>query len=424
MVKSSFLNYSYFSKSPIIAALDIGSSKICCLIAKIDKNETLSIIGAGFQESKGLVSGVITDMIALENSIRNCVASAEKMASVRIKKIIVGFSTENINIENLNIEIDLKGAVVGQGDLDRAYNFLSEKHNMGNRSILHVIPFQYSIDGNKGVKSPIGMFGDKLGVEISIISSDSNTLKNLENVVKHCDLEIDEIVYTPYATGISLLSQEEKELGVALIDMGSTLTSVSIFYNGSILYTKSIPLGGNMVTNDISRIFSLSFANAERIKIINGQLIEELENSLSTIEVDILGEENESIEITRRDLISVIKPRIYEIVNTINEIIIESKYNNVIANRVVITGGTSQMEGLLDFTSKVFGKKARLAKSKQINALPENMKSPSFSAISSLVIYSITKTNDISLNLSKKNKNSNNIFAYLQKAKNWFIENF
>ena len=424
MIKSNLINYSSFSKSPIIAALDIGSSKICCLIAKIDKNETISIIGAGFQESKGLVSGVITDMIALENSIRNCVASAEKMASVRIKKIIVGFSSGNISIENLNIEIDLKGAVIGQGDLNRAYNFLSEKHNMGNRSILHVIPFQYSIDGNKGVKSPIGMIGDKLGVEISIISSDSNSLKNLENVVKHCDLEIDEIVYTPYATGLSLLSEEEKELGVALIDMGSTLTTVSIFYSGSILYTKSIPLGGNMVTNDISRIFSLSFANAERIKIINGQLIEELENSLSTIEVDILGEENESIEITRRDLISVIKPRIYEIVNTINEIIIDSKYNNIIANRVVITGGVSQMEGLLDFTSKVFGKKARLAKSKQINALPENMKSPSFSAISSIVNYSITKNNDINVKLSKKNNNSDNIYAYVKKFKSWFIENF
>ena len=424
MVKSNLINYSSFSKSPIIAALDIGSSKICCLIAKIDKNETLSIIGAGFQESKGLVSGVITDMIALENSIRNCVASAEKMASVRIKNIIVGFSSDNINIENLNIEIDLKGAVIGQRDLNRAYNFLSEKHDMGNRSILHVIPFQYSIDGNKGVKNPIGMIGDKLGVEISIISSDSNTLKNLENVVKHCDLEIDEIVYTPYASGISLLSEEEKELGVALIDMGSTLTTVSIFYNGSILYTKSIPLGGNMVTNDVSRIFSLSFANAERIKIINGQLIEELENSLSTIEVDTLGEENESIEITRRDLISVIKPRIFEIVNTINDIIIDSKYNNIIANRVVITGGASQMEGLLDFTSKVFGKKARLAKSIQINALPENMKSPSFSAISSMVKYSITKNNDINMKLTKKNNNSDSIYAYVQKFKNWFIENF
>ncbi|MFL2682975.1 MAG: cell division protein FtsA [Alphaproteobacteria bacterium] len=424
MVKSNLINYSSFSKSPIIAALDIGSSKICCLIAKIDKNETLSIIGAGFQESKGLVSGVITDMIALENSIRNCVASAEKMASVRIKNIIVGFSSDNINIENLNIEIDLKGAVIGQRDLNRAYNFLSEKHDMGNRSILHVIPFQYSIDGNKGVKNPIGMIGDKLGVEISIISSDSNTLKNLENVVKHCDLEIDEIVYTPYASGISLLSEEEKELGVALIDMGSTLTTVSIFYNGSILYTKSIPLGGNMVTNDVSRIFSLSFANAERIKIINGQLIEELENSLSTIEVDTLGEDNESIEITRKDLISVIKPRIFEIVNTINDIIIDSKYNNIIANRFVITGGASQMEGLLDFTSKVFGKKARLAKSIQINALPENMKSPSFSAISSMVKYSITKNNDINMKLTKKNNNSDSIYAYVQKFKNWFIENF
>ncbi len=424
MVKSNLINYSSFSKSPLIAALDIGSSKICCLIAKIDKNETLSIIGAGFQESKGLVSGVITDMIALENSIRNCVASAEKMASVRIKNIIVGFSSDNINIENLNIEIDLKGAVIGQRDLNRAYNFLSEKHDMGNRSILHVIPFQYSIDGNKGVKNPIGMIGDKLGVEISIISSDSNTLTNLENVVKHCDLEIDEIVYTPYASGISLLSEEEKELGVALIDMGSTLTTVSIFYNGSILYTKSIPLGGNMVTNDVSRIFSLSFANAERIKIINGQLIEELENSLSTIEVDTLGEENESIEITRRDLISVIKPRIFEIVNTINDIIIDSKYNNIIANRVVITGGASQMEGLLDFTSKVFGKKARLAKSIQINALPENMKSPSFSAISSMVKYSITNNNDINMKLTKKNNNSDSIYAYVQKFKNWFIENF
>ena len=424
MVKSNLINYSSFSKSPIIAALDIGSSKICCLIAKIDKNETLSIIGAGFQESKGLVSGVITDMIALENSIRNCVASAEKMASVRIKNIIVGFSSDNINIENLNIEIDLKGAVIGQRDLNRAYNFLSEKHDMGNRSILHVIPFQYSIDGNKGVKNPIGMIGDKLGVEISIISSDSNTLKNLENVVKHCDLEIDEIVYTPYASGISLLSEEEKELGVALIDMGSTLTTVSIFYNGSILYTKSIPLGGNMVTNDVSRIFSLSFANAERIKIINGQLIEELENSLSTIEVDTLGEDNESIEITRKDLISVIKPRIFEIVNTINDIIIDSKYNNIIANRFVITGGASQMEGLLDFTSKVFGKKARLAKSIQINALPENMKSPSFSAISSMVKYSITKNNDINVKLTKKNNNSDSIYAYVQKFKNWFIENF
>jgi len=424
MLKSKWFNYSYFSKSPIVAVLDVGSSKICCLIAKLDKKNNISIVGAGFQESKGLISGVITDMSALENSVRNCVASAEKMASLRIKKVIVGFSSVNIDIENINIEVDLKGAIISQGDLNKAYNFLSEKHNIENKSILHIIPFQYSIDGNKGVKSPLGMFGDKLGLEISIISADTNTLRNIENVVKNSDLEIEKIVYTPYATGVSLLSEEEKELGVALIDIGATLSSVSIFYNGAMLYSKVIPLGGNMVTNDISRIFSLSLSNSERIKIINGQLIEELENSLSTIEVNALGEENDPVEITRRDLISVIKPRIFEIINTINELIQKSRYNDIIANRVVITGGVSQMDGLLDFSSNILNKKARLGKPQNIAALPENMKSPSFSVVCSLLKFSIIENNDINTNFPNKINKSDSYFVYMQKIKNWFVENF
>ena len=424
MSKPNWLNYSSFSNNTIISALDIGSSKVCCLIGKLDSQKNISIIGAGFQESKGLVSGIITDMSALENSIRNCVASAEKMAAVRIKKINIGFSSINIDIENLNIEIDLKGSIVSQGDLDRAYNFLSEKHITGSRTILHVIPVQYSIDGNKGVKSPLGMFGDKLGVEISIISTDQNILKNFKNVVKQCDLEIDNIVYTPYAIGLSLLSDEEKELGVALLDIGSTLTSLSIFYNGAILHTKIIPLGGNMITNDISRIFSLSISDSERIKIINGQLIEELENSLSVIEVDSLGGEYDSIEITRKDLIAVIKPRVNEIINSIKDQIIKSGYNHLIANRVVITGGAAQMEGLIDITSKTLEKKARLGKANIIKGVPDNMRSSSFTAINSLLTYSMIANNDINpKSITKKNK-PEGFYAYILKFKNWIMENF
>ena len=424
MSKPNWLNYSSFSNNTIISALDIGSSKVCCLIGKLDSQKKISIIGAGFQESKGLVSGIITDMSALENSIRNCVASAEKMAAVRIKKINIGFSSINIDIENLNIEIDLKGSIVSQGDLDRAYNFLSEKHITGSRTILHVIPVQYSIDGNKGVKSPLGMFGDKLGVEISIISTDQNILKNFKNVVKQCDLEIGNIVYTPYAIGLSLLSDEEKELGVALLDIGSTLTSLSIFYNGAILHTKIIPLGGNMITNDISRIFSLSISDSERIKIINGQLIEELENSLSVIEVDSLGGEYDSIEITRKDLIAVIKPRVNEIINSIKDQIIKSGYNHLIANRVVITGGAAQMEGLIDISSKTLEKKARLGKANIIKGVPDNMRSSSFSAINSLLTYTMITNNDInSKSITKKNK-PEGFYSYILKFKNWIMENF
>ena len=424
MSKPNWLNYSSFTNNTIIAALDIGSSKVCCLIGKLDSQKKISIIGAGFQESKGLLSGIITDMSALENSIRNCVASAEKMAAVRIKKINIGFSSINIDIENLNIEIDLKGSIVSQGDLDRAYNFLTEKHITGSRTILHIIPVQYSIDGNKGVKSPLGMFGDKLGVEISIISTDQNILKNFKNVVKQCDLEIGNIIYTPYAIGLSLLSDEEKELGVALLDIGSTLTSLSIFYNGAILHTKIIPLGGNMITNDISRIFSLSISDSERIKIINGQLIEELENSLSVIEVDSLGSEYDSIEITRKDLIAVIKPRVNEIINSIKDQIIKSGYNHLIANRVVITGGAAQMEGIIDITSKILEKKARLGKVNIIKGVPDNMRSSSFSAINSLLSYSMINNNDINAkSITKKNK-PEGFYAYILKFKNWIMENF
>ena len=424
MSKLKWLNYSSFSKNSIIAALDIGSSKVCCLIGKLDNQNNLSIIGAGFYESKGLVSGIITDMKALETAIRNCVASAEKMAAVRVKKITIGFSSVNVEIENLNIEIDLKGSIVSQGDLDRAYNFLSEKHITGSRSILHIIPVQYSIDGNKGVKSPLGMFGDKLGVEISIISADQNILKNFENVVKQSDLEIDNLIYTPYAIGLSLLSEEEKELGVALVDIGSTLSSLSIFYNGTILFTKIIPLGGNMITNDISRIFSLSKADSERVKIINGQLIEELENSLSIIEVDALGNDNDSVEITRKDLISVIKPRVKEIINTLKEQVLESGYNHLIANRVVITGGASQMDGLINITSTIIEKRARLGKSNVIKGIPENMRSSSFSAINSLLTYSIINNNEISVRNNIKSNNSGGLYIYLIKFKNWILENF
>ena len=424
MSKLKWLNYSSFSENSIIAALDIGSSKVCCLIGKLDNQNNLSIIGAGFYESKGLVSGIITDMKALETAIRNCVASAEKMAAVRVKKITIGFSSVNVEIENLNIEIDLKGSIVSQGDLDRAYNFLSEKHITGSRSILHIIPVQYSIDGNKGVKSPLGMFGDKLGVEISIISADQNILKNFENVVKQCDLEIDNLIYTPYAIGLSLLSEEEKELGVALVDIGSTLSSLSIFYNGTILFTKIIPLGGNMITNDISRIFSLSIVDSERIKIINGQLIEELENSLSIIEVDALGNDNDSVEIMRKDLIAVIKPRVNEIINSLKEHILESGYNHLIANRVVITGGASQMDGVIEITSKIIEKRARLGKSSVIKGIPDNMRSSSFSAINSLLTYSIINNNDISVKNNIKSNNSEGLYSYLIKFKNWILENF
>ena len=202
--------------------------------------------------------------------------------------------------------------------------------------------------------------------------------------------------------------------------------AVSIFIHGEMVFTRIIPMGGNLVTKDISKIFSLSLLDSERIKIINGQLIEEIENSLSIIEVSSLGDENftDSIEITRKDLISVIKPRITEIINAINNKITNSRYGNVIVNRIVLTGGVSQTEGLIELISNVTNKKARLARSKIIKGIPENMKGAAFSVINSMLYYSIIENKDIKFNKKTKNFESINIYNSFIKFKKWLLENF
>ncbi len=416
----------FISQNSIFTVLDIGSGKICCVIAKLDKQNNIEILGTGFQEAKGIVAGSITDMKILETAVRDCLASAEKMASIRVKEVILGFSSVDCLSEIFNIEIDLTGSIIKEADLEKSYEHLYNELSMDNRRILHVIPVQYSIDGNSGVKNPVGMYGNKLGVEISVVSAEENCIKNFESLIKLCDLEVKEVIFTPYSLGHSVLSDEEKDLGTALIDIGAELTSVSIFIHGEMVFTKIIPMGGNLVTKDISKIFSLSLIDSERIKIINGQLIEEIENSLSIIEVSSLGDENftDSIEITRKDLISVIKPRIIEIISSINNEITNSRYGDTIVNRIVLTGGVSQTEGLIELINNVTNKKARLARSKIISGIPENMKGAAFSVINSMLYSSIIENKDIKIKKKPKNFESKNIYNSFIKFKKWLHENF
>ena len=419
------VNY-FISKNTIFTVLDIGSGKICCVIAKLDKQNDIQILGTGLQEAKGILAGSITDMKELESCVRNCIASAEKMASVRVKNIFLGFSSSNCSSEIFNIEIDLTGSIIKEADLKKSYEHLYNRLNAENKRILHILPVQYAIDGNNGIKNPIGMYGNNMGVEVSVISVEKNFIKNFESLIKICDLDVKEFIFSPYALGHSVLSDEEKQLGAAIIDIGAELTTITIFLHGEIVFTKIISMGGNLVTKDISRIFSLSLEDSERIKIINGQLIEELENSLSIIEVSSIGDENfsDSIEITRKDLISVIKPRIIEIISSINSEIENSNYGNAIVNRLIFTGGVSQTDGIIDLINKITGKKAKLARSKNFTGIPENMKGPSFSVINSLLNYSIMDSRDIKINKIPLNIDSKNFFNTFKNFKNWLLENF
>ena len=422
--RSRFVN---ISNNQIYTALDIGSGKISCLIAKINNSGQIEIIGAGHQESKGLSVGTITDLKELESAIRKCVESAEKMASETVKSVILSFSSGKPESNRLKIEIELQGSVVNEKDLDKVYEVLRSQNTFRGRKILHAVPLQFSIDGSKGVKDPIGMYGEKLGLDISIISVEENSVKNFERVVNRADLEISDIIYNPYACGLSVLAKEERDLGVALVDIGYALTTVSIFKNKAIVFTKVIPLGGALITRDIAKVCSLSIADAEKIKIINGQLIEGYGESSSTIVAKPLGEEYESldpIEVSRAHLTEIIKPRVQEILEKVKEEIIKSGYYKIITNRVIFTGGASQMDGLLNLGTDVLEKKSRLGRPKVEMGLPDNMSGSAFSAVNGLLQYVLSKNKDLKPKIISSSRDEVSMIVRFHRFKKWIFENF
>ena len=419
--------FANIANNQIHTSLDIGSGKVSCLIAKINNAGSIEIIGAGHQESKGLSSGNITDLEELESSIRKCVESAEKMAAETARSVILSFSSGKPEARILKIDVELQGSVVTEKDLEKVYDSLRGQNTFVGKKILHVVPLQFSIDGSKGIKNPIDMYGEKLSLDVSIISVEENAVKNFYRVVNKADLEVSDIIFSPYACGLSVLDEEERDLGVALVDIGYDLTTVSIFINKAIVSTSIIPLGGALITKDIAKIFSLSIVDAEKIKIINGQLIEGAVEGGATIEAKQLGGDNElldPIEVSRAHLTEIIKPRVQEILETVREEILKSGYNKLITNRVVFTGGASQMDGLLYLGSEVLDKKSRLGRPKLVSGLPDNMSGSAFSTVNGLLKYISTESNDLKPKIVSNNRDEVNIVVRFNKFKKWILENF
>ena len=427
MVRLLPQGFGNISNNQILSSLDIGSGKISCFISKISGTGEIEIIGAGHQESKGLSAGIITDLGHLEYSIRKCVDSAEKMASETVKSVILGFSSGKPQSKILKVEVELQGSIISDKDLDKIYKSLSEKTEFEGREILHAIPLQFSIDESKGIKNPVGMYGDKLGLDISIISVEENAIKNFTRVVNKADLEIRRVIYSPYACGFSVLNDEERELGVALVDIGFELTRISIFINNAIVFTKTVPLGGVQITKDIAKIFSLSILDSEKIKIINGQLIESSSENLSSIEANPLGKEYElsdPVEVSRGHLIKIIKPRVQEILEIIKLEISNSGYEKIISNRVVFTGGAAQMDGLVYLATEILDKKSILGKPKVLKGIPDNMSGAAFSTVNGLLQFLVEESKDLKSKILFNNKEDKKIGLKISNIKQWFVENF
>ncbi|HUX78419.1 MAG TPA: cell division protein FtsA [Alphaproteobacteria bacterium] len=372
----------------LIAALDVGSSKVCCVIAQVQGRDNFEILGIGQQLSSGVKSGVVIDMEEVITSIVNAVHTAEKMAGVTIRDVIVSINGTHFKSVNLGVEMNVSGHPINDTDVRRVLLQAKASQEDSSFQALHTVPTSYALDGAKGIKDPRGMYGERLLVSLYTLFSKASPLYNLSTCVARSHLEVANLVAAPYASGLACLVEDEMELGVILIDMGGSTTSFAVFHEGQLRHAECIPIGGAHVTMDIARGFSTTMTNAERLKTLYGSAMHSAADDREMMVIPLVGEKRgEGVnQMPRSALVSVIKPRIEETFEYVRKRLMRAGVDSLTGQRVVLTGGASQLAGAREVASLVLGKSIRLGKPIHLGA-SELSQDPSFSTCTGLLSY-------------------------------------
>lgn len=373
-----------------LAVLDIGTTKVVCLIADVTEDGQFSIIGVGHQLARGIKSGVITDIVEAGTSITAAVHAAEQMAGVTVEDVVVNVNGTNLKSRHVSVELDVLADGVSDQDIADIIHEGCDSLRGPDASVLHCFPSQYTIDGTRGLHDPRGMIGKKLGADLQIITAREQYLKNLGACIGRAHLNISDYVLSSHASALSVLEKDEMDLGVTLIDMGGGVTSFSVFVGGRNVYSDSLPVGGNHVTSDIAQGLSTSLHHAERLKTLHGSAVNSVKDSEVMIDVPQLGEREDDDEPTtmpRAMLVGVIRPRMEEIFELIRGKLEAAGVDKIAGRRCVITGGASQMLGVGDLAARMLGKQVRKGKPVPITGLAEAVSGPAFASVIGMLHY-------------------------------------
>lgn len=385
-------------KSVLLSALDIGTSKVVCLIARLDPMEASDtlrgrthrcrILGIGHQRSSGIKGGVIVDLDEAEGAIRRAVDAAERMAGVEVEGVIVNITGGRISSQYLNAMVEVSGRAVGESDIHRVLAACAARTEQQGRALLHSLPTGFSLGDMQDIRDPRGMVGDALGVDMHVVSCDVTATRNLMLAVERCHLSIEAMVATPYVSGLAALVDDEAELGTALIDMGGGTTSVGVFAGGNLVYADAVALGGNHVTMDIARGLTTTLTDAERLKTLYGACIASPSDERETVSVPLAGEDGEHpLNLPKSQLVRIIGPRVEEIFELMRDRLKAAGFTPNAASRLVLTGGSSQLTGVSEAAKRILSGQIRIGRPLGIHGLPEAAKSPSFSAAVGLLVY-------------------------------------
>jgi cell division protein FtsA len=382
----------------LITALDIGSWKVSALIAERGEEGEINVLGTGQRESKGVRRGYIADMDATERSVREAVEQAERIAGTNIEDVWVSFSAGGLVSNLASVEVELGGHRVEQEDIDNLLTHGRNAIDPEGRMVLHAQPTLYTLDGLKGVKKPLGLHADTLGVDIHVVAADGSPVRNLDLCVRSAHLEVKSIIASPVATGMACLSDEERELGVALVEIGAGLTNVSLFAGGMLVGLASIPFGSGDITDDIASAFGTRRQQAERMKCFYGSATTSPRDNHDMIEVAPMSSEDDAGEgarITRAQLISVIRQRLDHLVGEIARELKALGFTGPVGRQVVLTGGGAELKGLADYMQGALGRAVRLGRPRGLNGLPEAHSGTGFATLAGLVHYAASDPMDL-----------------------------
>jgi cell division protein FtsA len=356
------------------------------------------VLGTGQRESRGVKRGYIADMAATEAAVREAVEQAERIAGINIENVWVGFSAGGLVSDVAEVEFELGGHRVEQQDIDALLAAGRNSIDPQGRMVLHAQPALYTLDGLTGVKKPLGLHADRLGVHIHVVAADGSPVRNLDLCVRSAHLEVKSIIASPVATGLACLSDEERELGVALVELGAGITNVSLFAGGMLVGLCSIPMGGQDITDDIASAFGTRRAQAERMKCFHGSANASPRDNHEMIPVMPIAAEDDvhgGMQITKAQLIGIVRQRLEHQMDEIRKSLAQLKFEGPVGRQVVLTGGGAELKGIADYAQQALGRSVRIGRPRGLTALPEAHGGPAFATLAGLAFYAAADPIDL-----------------------------
>ncbi|WGR95852.1 MULTISPECIES: cell division protein FtsA [unclassified Bradyrhizobium] len=423
-------------RTALVASLDVGSSKIACMIARLKpsppsealrgRSHAVELIGYSQIQSRGVKAGAVVDLAECEKSVRHAVALAERMAKVRVESVLLSVSGGRLHGQLVEAAADIRGGSVTSDDVSRVTSAGMRHATAAGRTVLHALPVGYALDGVKGIRDPRGMVARQFGVDMNVVTSDATVAKNLMLVVERCHLNVEAMAASPYVAGLSVLTDDEFDLGAAVVEMGAGSTTIATYSGGRFVHASGFALGGQHITMDLARGIGACIADAERIKTLYGTVLTGGSDSRELMSVPTAGDDRETPQIVSRATIAnIVRHRAEEIFEMVRDRLADSPFAAEPRAGVVLSGGASQLTGTVELATRILNRQVRIGRPLGFGRLPSEAKGASFSVPSGLLVYpQYAHLEHVEPRRTRQLKTGTDGYGYFGKVGRWLREGF